>query len=252
MAERPKIADFGVDMRDLERVQRRVRKSLTASHYVASARDVPVILHALAQALSPPPSPQTTKATPAAYLIEMMRERFGSSFDNEATFDGDELEEIIAALECRQPPLPQTTGPQDVFSVNYQGNSITLHFAEIKSAKAFRDTFPAEIINSAPNFPFNTEGQRIADAVLSWLVKYDLADGGEEYRAADVISILDDLAPAPPAHLRVPDGWALVPFKPSPEMVEAGKRWSPLPEQVWTDMIDAAPISDAEQESLAE
>ena len=39
------------------------------------------------------------------------------------------------------------------------------------------------------------EAARIGDAVLSWLVKYDLADAGNEYRAEDVVAILDDIAP---------------------------------------------------------
>lgn len=51
---------------------------------------------------------------------------------------------------------------------------------------------------------------------------------------------------APQEQTRVPDGWALVPSKPSREMIKAGERWSPLPEQVWQDMIDAAPVSEVE------
>ena len=39
------------------------------------------------------------------------------------------------------------------------------------------------------------EAARIGDAVLSWLVRYDLADAGNEYRAEDVVAILNDLAP---------------------------------------------------------
>lgn len=39
------------------------------------------------------------------------------------------------------------------------------------------------------------EAARIGDAVLSWLVKYDLADAGNEYRAEDVVAILNDIAP---------------------------------------------------------
>jgi hypothetical protein len=40
------------------------------------------------------------------------------------------------------------------------------------------------------------EAARIGDAVLSWLVKFDLADAGEEYRAEDVVELLNDLTPA--------------------------------------------------------
>lgn len=42
-------------------------------------------------------------------------------------------------------------------------------------------------------------GERIADAVLAWMVKYDLLDAGNEYDAPDVLAVLDDLAPAPEA-----------------------------------------------------
>lgn len=38
-------------------------------------------------------------------------------------------------------------------------------------------------------------GGEIADAVLSWMVKFDLLDGGNEYQAADVLEVLNDLAP---------------------------------------------------------
>jgi hypothetical protein len=39
----------------------------------------------------------------------------------------------------------------DVFSVRGDGNSITLHFTEIKSAKAFRDAFPARVVSAEPD-----------------------------------------------------------------------------------------------------
>ena len=38
-----------------------------------------------------------------------------------------------------------------------------------------------------------------------------------------------------------PDGWQLVPVEPTPEMEEAGDRWTTFPLTVWMDMIDAAP-----------
>lgn len=47
-------------------------------------------------------------------------------------------------------PAPYSHLPPDVFSVHDGGNSITLHFAEIKSARTFRDTFPASIVAPAP------------------------------------------------------------------------------------------------------
>ncbi len=40
-----------------------------------------------------------------------------------------------------------------------------------------------------------TSAEHIADAVLTWMVKYDLLDAGNEYNAADVLAVLNDLAP---------------------------------------------------------
>lgn len=61
---------------------------------------------------------------------------------------------------------------------------------------------------SLADFQSRAEAARIADAVLGWLVKYDLAEAGNEYRAADVIAIMDDLAPSPSPKL---EGWTKVP-----------------------------------------
>jgi len=47
----------------------------------------------------------------------------------------------------------------------------------------------AEPVKTAP-------AEEIADAVLSWMVKYDLLDAGNEYRATDVLAVLDDLKPS--------------------------------------------------------
>ena len=38
--------------------------------------------------------------------------------------------------------------------------------------------------------------EQITDTVLSWMVKYDLLDAGNEYQAADVLAVLNDLVPA--------------------------------------------------------
>ncbi len=48
----------------------------------------------------------------------------------------------------------------------------------------------------AENASGESEAVRIADAVLAWMVKYDLLDGGNEYRAEDVIAVMNDFAPA--------------------------------------------------------
>lgn len=38
---------------------------------------------------------------------------------------------------------------------------------------------------------------QIADAVLGWMVKFDLLDAGNEYGPDDVLAVLNDLAPSP-------------------------------------------------------
>jgi hypothetical protein len=48
---------------------------------------------------------------------------------------------------------------------------------------------------SAENAGMKADAE-IADAVLSWMVKFDLLDAGNEYRASDVLAVLDDLAPS--------------------------------------------------------
>ena len=37
----------------------------------------------------------------------------------------------------------------------------------------------------------------IADAVIAWMVKYDLLDADQEYRDDDIVAVLDELAPDP-------------------------------------------------------
>lgn len=50
----------------------------------------------------------------------------------------------------------------------------------------------AEALASPPPV---AEGEAIADAVLAWMVKFDLLDAGNEYHASDVVAVLNDLAP---------------------------------------------------------
>jgi hypothetical protein len=48
--------------------------------------------------------------------------------------------------------------PKDVFAVTDSGNSITLHFSEIKSARSFRDSFPAKTVWTLPPTKENENG----------------------------------------------------------------------------------------------
>lgn len=51
---------------------------------------------------------------------------------------------------------------------------------------------------AAPSAPDGwQEAAHIGDAVLTWMVKYDLLDAGNEYRAEDVVAVLNDFAPDP-------------------------------------------------------
>lgn len=57
----------------------------------------------------------------------------------------------------------------------------------------------SDILSTLTTEPAAPEGQqeaaRIGDAVLDWMIKYDLLDGEQEYYVADVIAVLDDLTP---------------------------------------------------------
>ena len=55
--------------------------------------------------------------------------------------------------------------------------------------------------------------EQIADAVLDWMVKYDLLDAGNEYGPAEVLAVLNDLAPS--------ERSALVATPPAERVVEA-------------------------------
>ena len=61
----------------------------------------------------------------------------------------------------------------------------------------------------------------IADAVIAWMVKYDLLDADQEYRDDDIVAVLDDLAPAPaPLPVTITDEW--------PEAPEGWQRTKPI------------------------
>lgn len=48
---------------------------------------------------------------------------------------------------------------------------------------------------SSPGKDGGQEAARIGDSVLAWMVKYDLLDAGNEYRAEDVVAVLNDFTP---------------------------------------------------------
>lgn len=51
-------------------------------------------------------------------------------------------------------------------------------------------------LSAAEPRPAPAVAEEIADAVLSWMVKYDLLDAGNEYRASEVLAVLDDFKPS--------------------------------------------------------
>jgi R67 dihydrofolate reductase len=69
--------------------------------------------------------------------------------------------------------------------------------------------------------------------------------GSGHYGDATQRAINGDI-PMPIPIVSVPEGWALVPIEATEAMVKAGEKWSGLPSQTWTDMLDAAPISESE------
>jgi hypothetical protein len=132
-------------------------------------------------------------------IVKMMRERVGQEFDGEATFSAEEVAAITASLSVEQEPyghwvkhrladgvfLPKVcyipTGP------DYTVVPLYAHPPTPVSPPA-RD-------EEIERLKGEIEAARIGDAVLSWLVKFDLADAGNEYRAEDVVNILNELAP---------------------------------------------------------
>lgn len=84
--------------------------------------------------------------------------------------------------------------------------------------------------------PIQAQGDGIADAVLAWMVKYDLLDADNEYQAADVIAVLDELAPQP-SHAETVDPYAAAPAPDELEVVahivEGGDlRWVQFSDQL--------------------
>lgn len=76
------------------------------------------------------------------------------------------------------------------------------------------------------------EAMRIGDAVLDWMVKFDLLDAGNEYYVSDVLAVLNDLTPSTrPAEQAVTDGMveaaseAIQKFRQAPEQDASGKRY---------------------------
>ncbi|OJU66204.1 MAG: hypothetical protein BGO05_10175 [Rhizobiales bacterium 63-7] len=82
--------------------------------------------------------------------------------------------------------------------------SLAQYFETLIAAKAAAQSDYETRIRSALTAPAQPATDDIADAVLSWMVKHDLLDAGNEYHASDVLAVLDDLAPARP--VGVPEG----------------------------------------------
>ena len=78
----------------------------------------------------------------------------------------DALEAAIAAFLENKAPWAS-----DVMAVVDGGNSITVHFSEIKSAKAFRDTFPSDRIATEFFAPVPmTEGGRLFSEMVNLVI----------------------------------------------------------------------------------
>lgn len=76
------------------------------------------------------------------------------------------------------------------------------------------------------------EAMRIGDAVLDWMVKFDLLDAGNEYYVSDVLAVLNDLTPSTrPSEHAVTDEMveaaseAIQKFRRTPEQDASGKRY---------------------------
>lgn len=68
----------------------------------------------------------------------------------------------------------------------------------LNEVSALSDAVEAEVNQTSGS---QTEAEKIADSVISWMVEHGLLDYGNEYYATDVVSVLNDLIdiPAQPA-----------------------------------------------------
>lgn len=92
-------------------------------------------------------------------------------------------------------------------------------------------TVPPAPLYAAPMA--DREGNRIADAVLSWMVEKDYLDGGNEYRAEDVVQVLNDIVEPVSVPVWVAMGddhdydamsqWLIGVYLSEAEAIEAGK-----------------------------
>ncbi len=121
----------------------------------------------------------------------------GNGYTDDAAFARDEY-----ANGSKVTPLP-TYEDLAVFALGriHNGNRIQ----ELKKSaldalntifvsKRRRDALRA--LAATPPAPTAAVDGEIAEAVIAWMVEYDLLDAGNEYGASDVLAVLNDLAPA--------------------------------------------------------
>lgn len=85
--------------------------------------------------------------------------------------------DLVLSLITNIRSAPATDIPPDVFSVHDGGNAITVHFSEIKSARAFRDSFPVAIVAEMPFRLIGPEDDWRADPAQDerWNAGFDFA-----------------------------------------------------------------------------
>ncbi|MCO5156614.1 MAG: hypothetical protein M9945_07630 [Aquamicrobium sp.] len=80
-------------------------------------------------------------------------------------------------------------------------NNKLAHHETLEAAKdAAQADYERRILSALTTEPAAPEGWqeagRIGDAVLDWMVKFDLLDAGNEYYVSDVLAVLNDLTPS--------------------------------------------------------
>ncbi|QWW74688.1 hypothetical protein [Agrobacterium pusense] len=101
------------------------------------------------------------------------------------SIDARELDEATQLL----PSVMRPSLSKVIIAAIEEQRRIIAYFKRISRARQL--AFEAATTPPAPSV-----AEEIADAVLSWMVRYDLLDAGNEYRAADVIAVLDDFKPS--------------------------------------------------------
>ena len=104
------------------------------------------------------------------------------------------------AMIAAAPASPAPANPAQVTELVEDLEQAVVDFENARSDTYNRAKKELQRARSALTAAIGAVGQAVAadigDAVLGWMVKYDLLDGDNEYQVADVMAVMDDLVPS--------------------------------------------------------